>query len=303
MEDNVKFSILIADDESANLAVLSEILKNDYKVIVAKTGGAAIKRVADDKPDLILLDILMPDMSGFEVLKKLKESNESKNIPVIFITGLSNPENEEKGLKLGAADYITKPFNNAIVIARVGTHIQIVKQVRAIERLGMIDVLTDIPNRRFFEIRIGEEWRRSCRHGTYLSMLMIDVDKFKNYNDTYGHPQGDLLLRFVGESLKAGLKRSSDIAARFGGEEFVVLLADTNREGALAVAENIRASIEAGVVPCAATGQPTSVTVSIGVNTVIPTTDMQIGDFINQADKNLYAAKAAGRNRVVHGEE
>jgi diguanylate cyclase (GGDEF)-like protein len=297
MTENKKFHILIVDDENANIAVISEILRGEYAVSAAKTGQAALKMVIEDKPDLILLDILMPDMNGFEVLAKLQEMDGT--IPVIFISGLASVDDEEKGLKLGAVDYISKPFINAIVKARVGTHIKIINQMRTIERLGMIDALTDIPNRRFFDMRIEEEWRRTCRRKTYLSMLMIDVDKFKVYNDTYGHPQGDLLLKSLAKSLTVNLRRPSDIAARFGGEEFAVLLADTDVSGALIVAENIRATIKAEIVPRASTGEPTSVTVSIGVNSLIPTMDLRISEFIEQADKNLYAAKAAGRNRVV----
>jgi diguanylate cyclase (GGDEF)-like protein len=163
----------------------------------------------------------------------------------------------------------------------------------------MIDALTDIPNRRLFDMRIKDEWRRTCRNESWLSMLMLDIDKFKNYNDTYGHPQGDVLLQFVGKTLQANMKRSSDLAARLGGEEFGVLLPDTQMKGALAVAEHIRADIEAGVIMDTSTGNPTSITVSIGVTSLIPPKDGQISDFIQQADKNLYIAKTTGRNKVV----
>jgi diguanylate cyclase (GGDEF)-like protein len=302
MEENEKFRILIVDDENANLDVLSDILKKDYTITVAKSGEAAIKRAEEDAPDLILLDVLIPDMNGFDVLLALKESDRSRDIPIIFITVLTSPEDEEKGLLLGAVDYIIKPFNNSIVRARVGTQIKIVKQIRTIERLGMIDALTDIPNRRFFDVRLNEEWRRTCRQKAYLSMLTIDVDKFKAYNDTYGHPQGDILLQFVAKILTSNLRRSSDLAARLGGDEFAVLLADTDPEGAFTVADNIRKAMEAGVIPRSSTGESTSVTVSIGVNTVIPTMDMQINDFIEQSDKKLYTAKTTGKNKVVRNE-
>jgi diguanylate cyclase (GGDEF)-like protein len=163
----------------------------------------------------------------------------------------------------------------------------------------MIDALTDIPNRRFFDLRLKEEWRRSCRHRTPFSILILDIDKFKNYNDTYGHPQGDLLLHHVAKTIAGSLRRSSDMAARIGGEEFAVLLADTPKEGAFIVAEHIREQVAAAVVSCQTTGEQTSVTVSIGVNTVIPANDGDVSEFIQQADKNLYTAKDTGRNRVV----
>ncbi|GHV42515.1 hypothetical protein FACS189490_11660 [Clostridia bacterium] len=294
-----KRRILIVDDEVSNIAVLSEILRGEYAVSAVKNGQAAVKTALNDRPDLILLDILMPDIDGYEVIKELKSIETTSHIPVIFITGLSSVADEEKGLRLGAVDYITKPFNNLIVRARVGTHIKIVEQMRTIERLGMIDALTDIPNRRFFDKRLHEEWRRMCRQEKYISILMIDVDKFKVYNDTYGHPQGDVLLKFVAKTMTECLRRPADMAARVGGEEFSVILSDMDVNGAAVVAERIRAAVEAGIVLREGTDEPTSVTVSIGVNAIVPKTDLTIHEFIEQADKNLYTAKTTGRNRVV----
>jgi diguanylate cyclase (GGDEF)-like protein len=150
-------------------------------------------------------------------------------------------------------------------------------------------------------MRINEEWRRTHRHRSCISMLMLDVDKFKDYNDTYGHPQGDQLLKFIGRTLADSLHRPSDMAARLGGEEFAVLLGDTDTMGAIKVAESIRKTIEQGIV-LTHQGKPTSITVSIGVNTTYPTTDLEIADFIQQADKHLYIAKETGRNHVVFKE-
>ena len=265
----------------------------------AKTGDAAIKRALADKPDLILLDVMLPDLSGFDVLTKLKLMDETRNVPVIFITGLTGASDEEKGLSLGAVDYITKPFNDAVVKARVRTHLQIVKHIRTIERLGLVDALTDIPNRRMFDMRMKDEWRRTCRSRSPLSILMIDVDRFKNYNDTYGHPQGDILLQFAARILLGNLRRPSDFAARLGGEEFAVLLADTGADGAAVVAENIRDGIGSAVIPYLNTGEPTSVTVSIGGSSTVPDMGMVMSDFIQLADQNLYIAKENGRNNAV----
>ena len=246
--------------------------------------------------------MLLPDTNGFDLLLNLKAMDEARDAPVIFITGLSSVEDEEKGLMLGAVDYITKPFNNAIVRARVGTHLKIVKQLRTIEQMGMLDALTDIPNRRSFDARMRDEWRRTWRRQSPLSLLMLDVDKFKVYNDTYGHPQGDLLLQFVGKTLTSCIHRPTDMAARIGGEEFAVILGDTDRNGALVGAENIRAAIEAGSVPYTAMNgavSATSVTVSIGINSLVPGPELLINEFIQAADKNLYVAKESGRNRVA----
>ena len=296
-EKNI-FSILVVDDERSNLDVLTYILKSEYAIQVAKSGAAALKRARDQKPDLILLDIMMPDMNGFEVLTELKSSDDTRHIPVIFITGLARVEDEEKGFLLGAVDYIVKPFKNSIVRARVRTHVRIVKQIRTIERLGMIDALTDIPNRRSFDQRLEQEWGRAAREREPLSLLILDVDKFKIYNDTYGHPQGDLLLQSLAHTLAVTLKRPTDFVARIGGEEFAVVLPSTDLEGARIVAEELRSQVEAMQVPDPDNQNTTSVTISLGATSRVPEQGDLISDFINRADEALYEAKRTGRNRV-----
>jgi diguanylate cyclase (GGDEF)-like protein len=311
VDDEDKFSVLIVDDEKTNIDILSAVLKQDYTIYVAKSGQGAMKRAKEEAPDIILLDILMPDMDGFDVLRRLKEDPATLNIPIIFITGLDDAEDEEKGLALGAVDYIKKPFNTAIVLARIRTQLQILKHIRTIERLGTIDALTNILNRRGFDKRIREEWRRTCRNNTAISFMMIDADNFKTYNDTYGHPQGDVLLQTLARILSRAMKRPTDIAARLGGEEFGVLLSDTGMEGAVRIAENIRAEVEAAVIPRATNGEPTSITVSIGVTSVRPVKETSTAEelensirtFIRRADNLLYKAKAAGRNKVISESE
>lgn len=292
------FSILVVDDERSNLDVLTYILKPQYSVQVAKSGSAALKRAQSQKPDLILLDIMMPDMDGFEVLTELKSCDDTRHIPVIFITGLARVEDEEKGFLLGAVDYIVKPFKNSIVKARVRTHLRIVRQIRTIERLGMIDALTDIPNRRSFDQRLDQEWSRAMRDRAPLSLLMLDVDNFKIYNDTYGHPQGDVLLQSLAQVLTTTLQRPADFAARIGGEEFAVLLPATDLHGALAVAEDLRKNVEALQIPDVNNDSFTSVTISLGAASVIPDVSNPLSDFVSRADEALYAAKNSGRNRV-----
>lgn len=298
MSEDREFCILAVDDDRFNLRVLTDILKTSYAVITANCGEDALAIARERQPALILLDIVMPGMDGFEVLKELKGNDATRNIPVICITGLKNVKDEERGFFLGAVDYITKPFQNSIVKARVATHLQIVKHIRTIERLGMIDALTDLPNRRSFEKQIGAEWGRGVREKTWLSLLMIDIDNFKNYNDTYGHPQGDLLLQSVSRVLSSTLRRSTDHAARIGGEEFAVILPDTDLHGAQKIAEDIRRNVGETEVPCRDNNSLTSVTVSIGVSSVIPTMEGSISDFFSTSDKALYTAKKEGRNRV-----
>lgn len=303
MSDSKKdYTVLITDDEKANLDILGSILSPIYNILVATNGTRALELAREHKPDLILLDVVMPEMSGFDVIVKLKDSDLTDKIPVIFITGLTGEGDEEKGFFLGAVDYIAKPFKKAIVKARVETHIKILDQMRTIERIGLTDPLTRISNRRGFEGRLNAEWGNALRNQMSLGVLMLDVDKFKNYNDTYGHQQGDLLLKAFAEVAAQTLMRSSDFVARWGGEEFIVLLPGISIDGAANVGERIRANIEAMVVP-AEDGTETRVTVSVGANSIIPGADNTIKDFINKADAALYRAKELGRNRVEKSAE
>ena len=297
MAEDEKQKILIVDDETANIRTLSQVLLPEYTVYMARDGRTAIETAENIAPDLILLDILMPDMSGYDVITELKNSDRTREIPVIFITGLSGVEDEEKGFLLGAVDYITKPFNNTIVRVRVRQHLQTLRHLRMIKRLGVIDPLTDIPNRRGFNERLELEWAHAMRDKSTLSILMLDIDHFKRYNDTYGHPQGDVLLRTIAGIFRQTLVRSTDYAARWGGEEFTVLLPGTNMDGALKIAERIRLNVESTAVPCA-DGSDTHVTISIGVCSQSPQPGDMANDFVAGADKALYSAKESGRNKV-----
>ncbi|MDR2599387.1 MAG: diguanylate cyclase [Oscillospiraceae bacterium] len=298
MSEKKEFTILTTDDEKSNLDILAGILSPYYNILVSKSGARTLELAREKKPDLILLDVMMPEMTGFEVIAALKASNATANIPVIFITGLSSTEDEQRGFFLGAVDYITKPFNNAIVKARVNTHMKIVDQMRTIERIGLIDPLTKIANRRGFEDRFEAEWGRAIREKEPISFLIMDIDLFKIYNDTYGHQQGDVALKLFAETAIDSLLRASDFAARWGGEEFVVLLPFTNIDGATEIAERIRLNIEAMEIPIDEESI-TKVTVSIGANSIVPDIDSSMKDFIEKADLALYKAKELGRNRIV----
>ncbi len=309
MNIGFEFNILVVDDERSNLDMLNKILGHDYEVSVAKSGRAALKRAMEDKPDLILLDVVMQDMTGFDVLLALKKSDLTSKIPVIFITGLSSVEGEEKGFALGAVDYITKPFNASIVKARVKTHLQIVKHLRIIEEMGMIDPLTNLPNRRCFEERLNVEWSRSVREHTPISLMMMDIDNFKVFNDTLGHPLGDAILVGSGAVFASALRRQTDFAARLGGDEFAIILPNTAAAGAVNVAQAIRAGIAginianlhgAEMLPRAAlaSGHLPPLSVSIGVAGMVPETGDHSHELVKRADICLYQAKNQGRNRV-----
>ncbi|MCL1862621.1 MAG: diguanylate cyclase [Defluviitaleaceae bacterium] len=284
-----KNSVLIVDDEAMNITALSHILKNDYTIYVEKDGIGCIEAAKELKPDLILLDVLMPAMSGFEVINELKKDETTHDIPVIFVTGLNNAQDEEMGFLRGAADYINKPFSSAVVKLRVHNHMKIINQMRLIHQISITDALTGIGNRRFFYSQMEHEWQRSLRQQTPLGFMMLDIDNFKEYNDKNGHLQGDAVLKNVAEIIKSSLTRAIDIVARWGGEEFVVILPDTPLEGTKAVAERIRESVE-----------KSGLTVSIGVNCTIPMKENCTQEnFVSDTDKALYQAKSEGRNRVV----
>ena len=296
-----KKKLLIVDDEKINIVSLAQSLKSNYEILVAQDGTSALEIAEKQVPDLILLDIIMPDINGFEVLTKLKNSPTTINIPVIFITGLNSAEDEEKGLLLGAVDYITKPFHKSVVKARVDTQLKMSDYIHTIEKLCMMDALTGLPNRRGFNDRISVEWGRAHREQTPLGLIMIDIDFFKKYNDTYGHPQGDVLLKAISGVLENTLNRASDFASRWGGEEFIVLLPDTDIKGTYNIAEQIRLNVKNTKVRFA-DGTDTSATVSLGIASMIPRDGDTIENFINQVDKLLYLAKESGRDQVCAGE-
>lgn len=298
LEEDTKYKILVIEDSILNQHVIGNILRDKYTLATALTAREALEMVSRLHPDLILLDIILPDMDGFKVLETLKSSQESRNIPVIIITGMDSEENEERGLMLGAVDYIKKPFKHGVVSARVNTQIRIIRQMQTIEQLGMLDSLTGISNRRAFDIQLRSEWHRAVEENVPLSMIMLDIDHFKEYNDTYGHPQGDIILQSVAKILKSETRDSASKVFRYGGEEFTVILPTDGMWNAVHVAERIRSSVEKAKVRSFFSNIVTCVTVSAGVASVRPTATDQMLDLLELADQKLYQAKHDGRNRV-----
>ncbi|MEZ4526896.1 MAG: PleD family two-component system response regulator [Desulfobacterales bacterium] len=294
---NKRLRILIVDDEPANIKILGSALKEEYQISFA-TGGEQALKIAGSDTDLILLDIMMQDMNGYEVCRKLKGSSKTRNIPVIFITTMSNEEDETRGLEAGAVDYITKPFSMAIVKARVRTHLELKRHRDMLEHLSSLDGLTGIPNRRRFDEFLEQEWRRGMRDASRLSLIMIDIDYFKSFNDTYGHCAGDDCLRKVAKTLAESVGRPSDLVARYGGEEFAAVLPKTDREGAVFVAEIMRRKIESLDIPHRLSRTAGHVTVSIGTATIIPAPGTDLSALINCSDCALYEAKHSGRNQL-----
>jgi len=297
--DKLKNRVLLVDDEAMNLTALTHILKSDYTIYVEKDGQGCLDTARDLKPDLILLDILMPAMNGFEVIAALKKDDITRDIPVIFVTGLNNAHDEEMGFVLGAADYVNKPFSSAVVKLRVKNQIQIINQMRQIKNLSITDPLTELGNRRFFYSQLEQEWNRAKRQQIPISLIVLDIDQFKHFNDTHGHVIGDLALRDVAQIINKGLRRSTDVSARWGGEEFAVILPDTALDGAETVAENICALVREHKFTI---DDKTSakLTISAGVKSIVPPRDdnYSVTNLVSDADKAMYMAKDAGRDRV-----
>lgn len=295
--------ILIVDDTPTNIQVLAENLINDYRIKVAVSGEAALEAVAKQGlPDLILLDVMMPDMDGYEVCRRLKENPRTSAIPVIFVTALNAVSDEERGLNLGALDYIAKPFYLPVVKARIRNHIRLKQMTDMLEAMAWIDGLTGIPNRRRFDQVLDSEWKRAQRNRLPLGVIMVDIDHFKGYNDCHGHGAGDICLKQVATLLAATVSRSADLVARYGGEEFVILTPETDTAGVQRIAEQLRLRIESQHIPHAGSEASCWVTISAGCAARIPEPEQLPSLLLDEADRMLYLAKGAGRNRV-HGLE
>jgi diguanylate cyclase (GGDEF)-like protein len=291
--------VLVADDDAINRQVLGELLKPDYTVLLAKNGVQTLERVQRHRPDLILLDVVMPDMNGYEVLRQLRADPATEHIAVIFISGLDTPEDEAHGLNLGASDYIAKPFNPAVVTARVALHLQLLRQRRMLERLASVDGLTELSNRRRFDEVYEAEWKRAQRGAQPLSVALLDIDCFKQYNDHYGHPVGDRALRAVARVMANFMRRPSDLAARYGGEEFVMVMPGTDAAHACQVAEHVRQAVLQLAIAHASSEAAAVLTVSIGGATLGSHGDETAAELFDAVDAQLYRAKQDGRNRVL----
>ncbi|MEJ0036553.1 MAG: diguanylate cyclase [Gammaproteobacteria bacterium] len=290
--------VLVVDDEKSNRALLAEVLKDRYKVILAKDGEMALEMAARHQPDLVLLDVVMPGMGGHEVLRRLKSRDETRQMPVIFISALDSVEDEEKGLLLGAADYITKPFHAPVVRARIQNHAQAVSHRRLLEQLALVDALTEIPNRR----RLENAMRWRAQPEQWISLIMVDVDCFKLFNDYYGHAIGDRALCQVARTLQRLVQRETDLVARYGGEEFVLFLPCTDPQGGRAFAELACQAVRDLAIPHASSAAGGELSISLGgASTFLRHGGPAPPELLTQSDAQLYRAKQSGRNRVCWG--
>ena len=299
--------LLVVDDQPINIQVLYQTFASDHQVLMATSGEQALELCATKQPDLVLLDVVMPGMDGFEVCRRLKLDEATRDIPVIFVTAQNDEAAETRGLDAGAVDFISKPINPKIVRARVRTHLTLKAQADLLREWVYTDGLTGVHNRRCFDERLAVEWSRAVRSGSALSVVLLDVDFFKRYNDCYGHLAGDECLRRLAAALKACVRRPSDLVARYGGEEFVCLLPNTDLAGAMTVAEELGQLLFVQQIAHAESPVAKVVTVSLGV-CCKPSGAGHGGSaeaLMREADAQLYVAKARGRHQasgaVMHG--
>lgn len=288
--------ILIVDDNKQNIELLMDLFRDDYKIAAATNGERALKiAFSDQPPDIILSDILMPGMDGYELCTMLKADERTRSIPVMFVTAVSEVMDETRGFALGAVDYITKPFHPPMVKARVGVHLNLKRKQELLEEYAFIDALTEIPNRRRFDEVAEKEWLRALRSGEHLSLILLDIDHFKFFNDTYGHGRGDEVLRNVAKAIQQSLRRAGDFVARYGGEEFAAILPYADAKEACHCAKEIAAAVEALEIPHEASPVAEKLTVSMGVCTMQANRDTGLEQLVAEADRALYQAKNQGR--------
>ncbi len=289
-------TLLIVDDQQSIIHLIHAFLGPQYTVHIATNGAEALELAKLHKPDLILLDVVMPQMDGYEVCRRLKADPALQIIPIIFITGRDNEEDEVKGLELGAVDFIRKPLNPVITRARIKAQVQLKFQSDLLRSIALIDGLTGIANRHRLEDELHTQWRQCARDQEPLSIVICDLDYFKQFNDTYGHLEGDGCLRTIAQTLKSIILRPSDMAARYGGEEFMLLLPRTDLQGAQYVVQELFRQIELQAIEHK--DSPFGVvTISAGIATGYPKPASRYDSIMQAADKQLYKAKKQGRNQ------
>jgi len=322
-------TILVVDDNPDNLSVvLSLLAEKNFEIAVAMDGASALESFQMASPQLALLDVVLPDMTGFELCRRLKSESVNDEIPVIFMTALDDAKFKVQGFEAGGVDYLTKPLELPELLARIEYHLRIHRRAhnletensrlqqannslelrnriaaetnRKLQQLVHIDGLTQVGNRRCFDERLKQEWLRLRRERKPLSLILFDIDYFKAYNDRYGHPAGDACLAQIAQAVSRLLKRPGDLLTRYGGEEFAVILPNVDAAGALYIADHIQTEIARLALPHESSSVSPYVTVSQGISTSVPLVSLPPSHLIQSADQALYLAKRQGRNQSIH---
>lgn len=296
--------ILVIDDSRVVVHMAKAILsKRKHQVLLAQDGETGLQTVMTEQPDLVLLDLILPGLDGYTVCRRIKQEIASQDIPVIMLTSKASPADKVRGLEMGAADYVTKPFDEGELVARVNTHLKL-KQLyealqeknRQLQELANLDGLTGLYNHRFFQETVSRDFQRAYRYKESLSCILLDIDHFKNFNDTYGHQTGDMVLKTLGGLIRQ-IMRGSDLAARYGGEEFALLLYHASAPESLVVGERLRKIVEQHQFR--QEDLMLKVTISAGLASFPHPEIVDAKTLIECADKALYRAKEEGRNRIV----
>ena len=292
-------TILVIDDDRIALDLIMLTFNATATVLTALNSENGLEIAVNEQPDLILLDTLIQEVDGHEICSQLKSMPETENIPVIILSNSNQIVDELAALDKGAIDFITKPIEAPILRARVANHLFQKRERDQLKLMSSIDALTEVANRRRFDEFLHLEWRRAIRSKYPISLLMIDIDYFKSYNDTYGHQKGDECLRAVASEIKHHLRRPSDMVARYGGEEFSVILPETPSYSASSIAKRIWSGVGNLNIEHTGSARVGHLTISIGTATTIPDENQSISQFIEISDKNLYKSKSEGRNRIT----
>lgn len=326
---NSLINLLIVDDRHENLLTLESLLDHpDFNIVKAYSGSEALEKMLENDIALVLLDVFMPDMDGYETAELMRSNKRTRHIPIIFVTAeQAERDHIFKGYDAGAVDYLMKPIAPRVLQGKVSIFLEIHRQKleleektrelnakvveleelqqqleeknRQLKAISNIDALTGIYNRRYFNEIIELEWSRSKRNSSALSLILMDIDFFKNYNDTYGHSAGDTVLKAVANAISTPLKRKIDTIARYGGEEFVAVLPETGKKGALELGEKIMNSVRAMKLEHKGSPEKTYLTISMGIYSVVSGESTSYIDIINAADKALYVAKDSGRDCII----
>ena len=304
--------VLLVDDTLTDRMVVTAFLtKMGHEVLACENGEEGVQLFKEEQPELILLDVIMPVMDGYRAARKIRSLGDQW-VPIIFLSGKTSPDDIAAGIEAGGDDYLTKPVDQIVLSAKMQAMQRIVAMRQHLlavslrleevneELLRLVDVdgLTGLSNRRHLDHVLEQEYGRMARNRTPLSVVMADIDHFKAYNDHFGHLGGDDCLKTVAASMQAAARRAADLVARYGGEEFCVVLPETDLEGAVCVAEQLRSAIEELGIPQSPKAGSSCVTMSLGVASCIPTENTSLADLLKEADAALYKAKQEGRNRV-----